>query len=63
MTREEWLAAYAALQPEQERVNEMFEDANVGDARFEDADSARFDLNERYTELAHAAAEIFGGLS
>jgi hypothetical protein len=59
MNAREWLAAYDALQPEQKRVEKMFDDANVGEARYEDADTASFDLNEKYRDLAHVAADIF----
>jgi hypothetical protein len=58
MTREEWLAAYDALEPERERVARLFEAANCGEGSFEHADTVSFDLNERYRDLAHAAAEI-----
>ncbi|HVQ18707.1 MAG TPA: hypothetical protein VMT27_06685 [Actinomycetes bacterium] len=58
MTAAEWLAAYRALDAEQTQVVEMFAAANVGEGSFEDADTARFDLNEKYTELVHSAADI-----
>ena len=58
MSLPEWLAAYDELEPERKRVADMFEDANCGEGRFEDADTASFDLNERYRDLAHAAAEV-----
>jgi len=58
MTAAEWLAAYRALDAEQAQVVEMFAAANVGEGSFEVADTARFDLNEKLAELAHAAAEI-----
>ena len=62
MTAAEWLAAYRALDAEQAQVVEMFAAANVGEGSFEVADTARFDLNERETELTHAAATIIGEL-
>jgi hypothetical protein len=61
MDHEEWLKAYDALEPERKRVAELFDKANEGEARYEDADTARFDLNERYTDLAHWGAEIIRG--
>lgn len=54
-----WLENYHALDAEQARVVEMFAAANVGEGSFEAADTARFDLNEKLTELTHTAAEIF----
>ena len=60
MTPAEWLTAYRALDDERARVTELFEAANVGEGSFEAADTARFDLNERETELTHSAAEIIG---
>jgi len=58
MTRTEWLDAYAALEPERERVARLFDDANCGKGSFEYADTAGFDLNEKYRDLAHVAAEV-----
>jgi hypothetical protein len=58
MTAAEWLAAYHALDAERTRVVEMFAAANVGEGSFEHADTASFDLNEKYRDLAHAAADI-----
>lgn len=59
MSIEEWLAGWDALNAERERIAALFEAANNGEARFEEADSARFDLWERESELAQGAAEIF----
>jgi hypothetical protein len=58
-TAAQWLEEYHSLDAEKKRVEEMFEDANCGEGRFEDADTASFDLNEKYRDLAHVAAEIF----
>jgi hypothetical protein len=58
MTRAEWLDAYAALEPERERVAALFDDANCGKGSFEHADTVSFDLNEQYRDLAHVAAEV-----
>lgn len=58
MNRQEWLAEYDALDEEYERVSEMKEAAGMGEGSYEAADTAGFDLNERYAELAQSAAEI-----
>jgi hypothetical protein len=58
VSREEWLAAYEALAPEAKRVVELFDAANMGEGSYAEADTARFDLNERYTELVHWAADL-----
>ena len=59
MTAAEWLAAYRALDAEHERVREMKDAAGEGRGSYEEADSAGFDLDEKYTELAHAASDVF----
>jgi hypothetical protein len=58
-TREEWRAEWKSLKAERKRVRKMFAKADVGEARYEDADSAGFDLNERLADLAYAANQIF----
>jgi hypothetical protein len=59
---QQWLEEYHSLDAEKAKVEEMFEDANCGEGRFEDADTASFDLNEKYRDLAHVAAEVLDGI-
>lgn len=54
----EWLAQYDALDAESKEVTALFDAANEGEGRYEEADSARFDLWEQYADLAHSAAEL-----
>lgn len=58
MTAAEWLVAYHALDAEHAEVMELFEAAGVGEIPYTEADTAAFDLNEKYRDLAHNAAEI-----
>lgn len=57
----EWVAEYHRLDAEANRVSDMKEAAGVGEGSYEQADSAGFDLNEQYADLARAAAMIFEG--
>lgn len=57
-TIEEWLAQYDALDAESKEVTALFDAANEGEGRYEEADSARFDLWEQYADLAHSAADM-----
>lgn len=54
----EWLDRYDALDAKRKEVQELFDAANEGEGRFEDADSKRFDLWEVESDLAQDAATL-----
>jgi hypothetical protein len=61
-TAAQWLEEYHSLDAEKAQVEKMFEDANCGEGSFESADTASFDLNEKYRDLAHVAAEVLDAI-
>lgn len=54
----DWLDRYDALDAKRKEVQRLFDAANEGEGRFEDADSKRFDLWEVESNLAEDAATL-----
>lgn len=57
LTPQRVIAAYDNLAAEQEKVEQLFQAAENGDGTYHAADTASFDLNEKYADLLHLAID------